>query len=101
MSDIKQLVQKSYDSKPAYYEVKAGLPENHSEIKTVGDLLNVNYKIVEAKEQLRQNLISMMKSGTQKYPKILGYDDDVIPSLDRAILSCHDIFLILPKQTPE
>ncbi|TBR11210.1 MAG: hypothetical protein EPO62_02165 [Candidatus Nitrosotenuis sp.] len=94
MSDIKQLVQKSYDSEPTYYQIKAGLPENHSEIKTIGDLLDVNYKIVEAKEQLRQNLISMMKSGTQKYPKILGYDDDVIPSLDRAILSCHDIFLI-------
>lgn len=94
MSDIKQLVQKSYDSKPTYSQIKAGLPENHTEIKTIGDLLDVNYKIVEAKEQLRQNLISMMKSGAQKYPKILGYDDDVIPSLDRAILSCHDVFLI-------
>jgi len=94
LPDIKQLVQKSYDSAPTYSQIKAGLPENHAEIKTVGDLLDVNYKIVEAKEQLRQNLISLIKSGTQKYPKILGYDDDVIPSLDRAILSCHDVFLI-------
>ena len=94
MSDIKQLVQKSYDSNPTYSQIKAGLPENHAEIKTIGDLLKINYKLVEAKEQLRQNLISLMKSGTQKYPKILGYDDDVIPSLDRAILACHDIFLI-------
>lgn len=94
MSDIKQLVQKSYDSEPTYSQIKAGLPENHAEIKTIGDLLDVNYKIVEAKEQLRQNLISMMKSGAPRYPKILGYDDDVIPSLDRAILSCHDVFLI-------
>ncbi len=94
MSDIKQLVQKSYDSEPTYSQIKAGFPENHAEIKTIGDLLEVNYKTVEAKEQLRQNLISLMKSGTQKYPKILGYDDDVVPSLDRAILACHDIFLI-------
>ncbi len=94
LSDIKQLVQKSYASKPSYSQIKAGFPENHAEIKTIGDLLEINYKLVEAKEQLRQNLISSMKSGAQKYPKILGYDDDVIPSLDRAILACHDVFLI-------
>lgn len=94
MSDIKQLVQKSYDSPPTYSQIKAGLPENHTQIKTLGDLLKVNYKLVEAKEQLRQNLISLMKSGSPKYPKILGYDDDVVPSLDRAILACHDVFLI-------
>lgn len=94
MSDIKQLVQKSYDSHPTYSQIKAGLPENYAQIKTIGDLLEINYKLIEAKEQLRQNLISLMKSGSQKYPKILGYDNDVIPSLDRALLSCHDIFLI-------
>jgi magnesium chelatase subunit I len=94
LSDIKQLVQKSYDSPSTYSQIKAGLPENYTQIKTIGDLLEINYKLVEAKEQLRQNLISLMKSGSPKYPKILGYDDDVIPSLDRAILACHDIFLI-------
>ena len=94
MSDIKQLVQKSYDSPPIYSQIKAGLPENYTQIKTIGDLLEINYRLVEAKEQLRQNLISLIKSGSPKYPKILGYDDDVIPSLDRAILACHDIFLI-------
>lgn len=94
MPDIKQLVEKSYASNPTYSQIKAGFPENHAEIKTIGDLLEINYKIVESKEQLRQNLISLMRSGAQKYPKILGYDDDVVPSLDRAILACHDIFLI-------
>jgi magnesium chelatase subunit I len=94
LPDIKQLVEKSYASNPTYSQIKAGLPENHAEIKTIGDLLEINYKLVESKEQLRQNLVSLMKSGAQKYPKILGYDDDVVPSLDRAILACHDIFLI-------
>ena len=94
MSDIKQLVQKSYGSQPTYAQAKAGLPEMYDQIKTIRDLLEINYKLVEAKEQLRQNLVSLMKSGSQKYPGILGYDDDVVPSLDRAILSCHDVFLI-------
>ena len=46
------------------------------------------------KEQLRKNLISKIERGESKYPEIIGYEDDVIPSLDRAILSRHDIFLI-------
>lgn len=94
MGEVQELVQRSYSSQPKYTEVKAGLPEDYAEIKTVRDLLEINYKLVEAKEQLRRNLIILMKAGGKKYPQILGYDDDVVPSLDRAILSCHDVFLI-------
>jgi magnesium chelatase subunit I len=94
LGEIQELVQRSYSSQPKYTEVKAGLPEDYAEIKTVRDLLEINYKLVEAKEQLRRNLIILMKTGGKKYPQILGYDDDVVPSLDRAILSCHDVFLI-------
>lgn len=72
----------------------AGLPEDYNDIKTLGDLLSINYKIIEVKEQLKRNLISLMEKNHTKYPGIIGYDDDVIPALDRAILSGHDIFLI-------
>ena len=92
--EARELVQRSFSTGPKYTEVKAGLPEDYASIKTIRDLLEVNYKLVEAKEQLRRNLISVMKGGTKKYPGIIGYDDDVVPALDRAILSCHDIFLI-------
>lgn len=83
-----------FSSTPKYTQIKAGLPEDYSSIKTIGDLLEINYHLVDAKEQLRQNLISMMNGNTAKYPGIIGYEQDVIPALDRAILSCHDIFLI-------
>jgi magnesium chelatase subunit I len=89
-----ELVTRSYSTEPKYTEIKAGLPEDYKEIKTLGDLLEINYKIVEAKEQLRKNLTAIIKAGGKKYPQILGYDDDVVPALDRAILSSHDIFLI-------
>ncbi|MFN3653830.1 MAG: sigma 54-interacting transcriptional regulator [Candidatus Nitrosotenuis sp.] len=94
MSEIQQLVKNAYETEPKYTEIKAGLPEDYAEIKTIRDLLEIHYKPVEAKEQLRRNLITLIKSGNVKYPQILGYDDDVVPALDRAILSCHDIFLI-------
>jgi magnesium chelatase subunit I len=94
MGDVQELVARSYSSPPKYAQAKAGLPEDHAEIRTIRDLLEINYKLVDAKEQLRQNLIAMMSSGGKKYPGIIGYDDDVVPALDRAILSHHDIFLI-------
>jgi magnesium chelatase subunit I len=88
------MVHRCYASEPKYTEIKAGVPEDYKEIKTIRDLLEINFKLVEAREQLRKNLILIIKSGGKKYPGIVGYDDDVIPALDRAILSGHDIFLI-------
>ncbi len=72
----------------------AGVPEDYKQIKTLRDLLEINYKIVGAKEQLRRNLISKIKSKSVTYSGIIGFDDDVIPALDRAILSCHDMILV-------
>lgn len=94
MGEALELVTRSYSSAPKYTQAKAGLPEDYAEIKTVRDLLEINYKLVDAREQLRQNLIALINGGGKKYPGIIGYDDDVVPALDRAILSHHDIFLI-------
>ncbi|OLB91075.1 MAG: hypothetical protein AUH25_03395 [Thaumarchaeota archaeon 13_1_40CM_38_12] len=92
--DLENLVNRSYTSEPKYTEIMTGVPEDYKQIRTLGDLLEVNYKIITAKEQLRQNLISKIRSNKTKYPGIIGFDDDVIPALDRAILSCHDIILV-------
>lgn len=94
MSDLSSIVRQSYSSIPKYTEIVAGLPEDFKEIKTLRELLEINYKIIDVKQQLRRNLISLINSNGSKYSGILGFDDDVIPALDRAILSCHDIFLI-------
>jgi magnesium chelatase subunit I len=92
--ELENLVNRSYGSEPKYAEILAGVPEDYKQIKTLRDLLEINYKIVGAKEQLRRNLISKIKSKDVTYPGIIGFDDDVIPALDRAILSCHDMILV-------
>ena len=92
--EISELVKRSYSSVPKYAEIMAGLPEDHTQIKTLRDLLEINYKIVEAKDQLRQNLISKIQRDEVKYPEIIGFEEDVIPALDRAILACHDMMLV-------
>ncbi len=92
--DFENFVNRSYSSEPKYTEIMAGVPEDYKQIKTLGALLEINYKIVGAKEQLRRNLISKIKTNGIKYPGIVGFDDYVIPALDRAILSHHDIMLV-------
>lgn len=92
--DFKVIVHKSYNSDPDYKQSVLGLPENYKEIKTIEDLLSINYKHVSVNDQLRGNLITKLKSQQFPYSGIIGYDDDIVPSLNRAILSSHDMLLV-------
>ena len=70
------------------------MPQNYPDIQTVGDLLAINYKAVGVREQMRRNLLAAAGSDSERYPGIIGFDEDVLPSLDRAILAGHDILLV-------
>jgi magnesium chelatase subunit I len=91
---IEEAIYRAYASKPKYEEVMPGVPEDYKQIKTLGDLLKVNYKHVTVEEQMRGNLVAKLKKGEHPYPGIIGYDDDVIPAVNRAILSGHDVLLV-------
>ena len=92
--NFKDIVHKSYSSNGNYLETIPGLPENYEDMKTLEDLLAINYKHVSVNDQLRGNLIIKLKRQQFPYSGIIGYDDDIVPSLNRAILSSHDILLI-------
>jgi len=92
--NFKDIVHKSYSSNADYQETISGLPANYKDIKTLEDLLSINYKPVSVNDQLRGNLIIKLKKQEFPYSGIIGYDDDIVPSLNRAILSFHDILLI-------
>jgi magnesium chelatase subunit I len=92
--NFKDIVHKSYTSNTNYQETIPGLPENYKDIKTLEDMLSINYKHVNVNVQLRGNLIIKLKKQQFPYSGIIGYDDDIVPSLNRAILSSHDILLV-------
>ena len=92
--NFKDIVHKSYSSEPEYKQKFPGLPENYSEIRTLEDLLSINYKHVSVNDQLRENLIIKLKGQQFPYSGIIGYDEDIVPSLNRAILSSHDLLLV-------
>ncbi len=89
-----ELVHQSYASKPTYAETMVGVPEEYRQIRTLRDLLEVNYKHLSVDRQLRGNLITKLKRDEFPYRGIIGYDDEVIPAVNRAILAGHDILLI-------
>jgi len=64
------------------------------EIKTLGQLRSSGYTPVSLKEELRSNLIQKIKSGQQVFEGIHGFEHTVVPDLERAILSRHNIILL-------
>src|ERR671912_168235 len=93
-SRIQETVHRSYTSKPKYSEIMSGVPEDYKQIRTLGDLLNICYKHVTVQEQMRSNLIAKLKKGEHPFPGIIGYNDDVVPAMNRAILSGHDMLFV-------
>lgn len=63
-------------------------------IKTLGELKAVGYKPRSIKEELRQNLIQKILRKENVFEGIWGYEDTVIPDIERAILSRHNINLL-------
>ena len=64
------------------------------DIKTLGDLRSFSWKVESVKDELRRNLLERLRNGKEVFPGILGYNQSVIPQLQNAILSRHDILLL-------
>ena len=63
-------------------------------IKTLGDLKNTGYESKSIKDELRNNLRDKIKNGEESFVGVWGYGNSVIPELERAILSRHNINLL-------
>ncbi len=67
---------------------------NHNKIKTLSDLRKAGYESRSIKDELRENLRTKIKKGENAFQGIWGYENSVIPELERAILSRHNINLL-------
>jgi magnesium chelatase subunit I len=67
---------------------------DHKTITTLGELKKAGYKSVGIKDELRNNLRDRIKEGKDSFIGVWGYEDSVIPELERAILSRHNINLL-------
>jgi magnesium chelatase subunit I len=61
---------------------------------TLGELKASGWRDRPVKDELRHNVIRRLRSGEELFPGILGFEDTVLPGLERALLARHDIVLL-------
>jgi len=63
-------------------------------IHTLGGLRSTGYEPRSVKQELRANLIEKIRAKETVFPGIYGFDDTVLPDVERAVLSRHNILLL-------
>ena len=67
---------------------------DYQKIKTLAELKKAKYKQKSIKDELRENLIYNIQNKINVFQGIHGYEKSVIPEIERAILSRHNINLL-------
>jgi len=62
--------------------------------RTLGELRASEYRSVSVKTEMRRNLMAKLRRGEKIFPGILGYDETVLPQVENAILSRHDMLFL-------
>ncbi len=63
-------------------------------ISTLGALRASGYISKPVKQEVRDNLIARLAAGDERFPGILGFDETVLPQVERALLAGHDLVLL-------
>ncbi len=62
--------------------------------RTLGELKSSGYHRRSVKDEVRYNLITKLRKGEGLFPKVIGYEDSVIPQIVNALLSRHNMILL-------
>ncbi len=61
---------------------------------TLGALRDAGHVHRSVKAELRENLLDRLALGAETFPGIVGFDDTVLPELERAVLAGHDLVML-------
>jgi magnesium chelatase subunit I len=62
--------------------------------RTLGELRASGFRTESVKDEMRRNLIARLQTGEPLFPDIVGYEETVIPQVQNAILSRHDLLFL-------
>ncbi len=62
--------------------------------RTLGELKASGYRMESVKDEMRRNLIAKIRAGEPLFPDIVGYEETVIPQIQNAVLSRHDVLFL-------
>jgi magnesium chelatase subunit I len=60
----------------------------------VGQLKASGHVYRTVKQEIRENLLARMRAGQDRFPGIVGFDETVLPHMERALIAGHDIILL-------
>ncbi|PZG35160.1 magnesium chelatase [Spongiactinospora gelatinilytica] len=64
------------------------------ELHTLRELRQSGHIHRTVKAEIRANLLARLRAGEDRFPGIVGFDDTVLPHLERALLAGHDLVLL-------
>jgi magnesium chelatase subunit I len=62
--------------------------------RTLGELRASGHRERAVKQEIRANLLTALAAGEDTWPGILGFDDTVLPQVERALIAGHDFVLL-------
>src|SRR6187399_2004081 len=62
--------------------------------QSLGQLKASGYRRESVKDEMRRNLVAALKAGRPLFDDILGYEETVVPQIQNAILSKHDMLFL-------
>jgi magnesium chelatase subunit I len=63
-------------------------------ISTVGELRASGHVQKSLRAEIRDNLLAALREGRDPWPGLHGFEDTVIPQLERALIAGHDVVLL-------
>ena len=63
-------------------------------VNSLGELRAAGHVHRSVKAEIRENLIARLAAGEPTFPGIVGFDDTVLPEVERALLAGHDMVLL-------
>ncbi|GAB3908140.1 sigma 54-interacting transcriptional regulator [Microbispora bryophytorum] len=61
---------------------------------TLRELRESGHRHRTVKAEIRENLLARLRAGENRFPGIVGFDDTVLPHLERALIAGHDLVLL-------
>ncbi|MDH4144440.1 MAG: sigma 54-interacting transcriptional regulator [Acidimicrobiia bacterium] len=61
---------------------------------TIGQLRASGWVSRSVKQELRENAIAKIRAGESLFPRVMGYEETVLPQLENALLAGHDLVFL-------
>ena len=63
-------------------------------IATLGQLRESGHELKSLRQEMRANLLRMLREGVDPWPGLHGFEGTVVPQLERALIAGHDVVLL-------